>query len=351
MSPIPQYAASADEEYWIGQHGPLAIIGDTQRTSLQECFFMNREVNDREQKILVNALAHEDPKPSKVVHLGDTVFYGSHAWHWAYFDHLMKVMRQARLPMVPMIGNHEADWGDSVAKRKATREHIAKRWPWFKSAGPSYYSTVWNHSLALIMLDSNKESIAKSSWNWAQQEAWFKQTMQTYDADKAIRGILVFIHHAPYTNSPIVDPDLNAQDFVPTVCTSAKALAVISGHAHGYERFTGADPSARRGGRSTTIANACGASKVPFIVSGGGGGPREGYLPEQSWGLKDTATGDAAKYEKLKGIHIKVTHGRRPFNYLLISQDSPSHLTVRVRGLSKGEPHVHDLERFELPLK
>lgn len=337
---LPQYVHDSGAE----PEGPLAIIADTQRTSFWECSFLLREINDVEQQTVLAALGAESPRPSRLVHVGDKVYQGDSAAHWAFFDNVMKPVTDAGIPVLPMIGNHEADFGSYAA----AREHMGKRWPDFQLPGLTYYTSVWNSSIALVMLDSNKDNLGIDGW--VAQAEWFAAAMQRFGEDPVIRGILVFVHHAPYTNSPIVDPDLNVQDaFVPTLCSSRKALAMISGHAHGYERFEGASASARRDGMaSAAIRSQCGNRKIPFIVSGGGGGPREGYRPESKWGLRDVATGDAAKYEE-KSFHFKTAHGRRPFNYLLLSQRSAASLTVRVRGIAKNETRVHDLETFELP--
>ena len=46
------------------------------------------------------------------------------------------------------------------------------------------------------------------------------------------------MHHAPFTNSSLVgDNDYAQKNFVPPFMAASKTLAVITGHAHGYERF------------------------------------------------------------------------------------------------------------------
>jgi hypothetical protein len=63
------------------------------------------------------------------------------------------------------------------------------------------------------------------------------------------------LHHAPYTNSSLVSDAIDVrQAFVPAFFASRKTRAMVTGHAHGYERFV-------REGKT-------------FIVTGGGGGPR-----------------------------------------------------------------------------
>ena len=74
------------------------------------------------------------------------------------------------------------------------------------------------------------------------------------DADPKVRGVLVFTHHPPYTNSTVTKDESHVQQaFVGPFVAAKKTLALLSGHAHGYEHFI--------------------EQRKHFVVSGGGGGP------------------------------------------------------------------------------
>jgi hypothetical protein len=123
---------------------------------------------------------------------------------------------------------------------------------------------------------------------------------------------LVFVHHPPFTNSKVVDGDLHVRrDILPAFAASAKTLAMMSGHAHGYEHFV--------------------QSGKHFIVSAGGGGPRGLLHARRAGEPKDVFEGAAP----------------RPFNYLLVYQDDAG-IVVETRGIPQGETAMRVLETTSL---
>jgi hypothetical protein len=85
--------------------GRVAVIADLQRTSYLEFW---RESNDPERAALVQALAAA--RPDAVFVIGDLVFDGGSARHWADLDALMAPVRDAGIPVFAAFGNHEY-WG------------------------------------------------------------------------------------------------------------------------------------------------------------------------------------------------------------------------------------------------
>ena len=287
--------------------GTVAILGDTQRTSWQECT-IGREVNDREQLILIESLRRASP--DLVVLVGDAVFDGSSAGHWSYFDWLMRGLREDEISILPALGNHDY-WGDNDRALARVRE----RFP--RLSAQTWYADVWG-SVGMIWLDSN---VADVGDGWEAQRRWFETTLADLDARPDVRGVLVFLHHPPYTNSTVIGPDEAVRSaFVGPFCDSQKTLAMFSGHAHGYERF-------ERG-----AAEGCGARTRQLIVSGGGGGPRPSSLRQGA----ETGQEDAF-----------VAPAPRPFNYVLLTQ-SERGLSARVVGLDSGERETREIERYEL---
>jgi len=278
---------------------PLAVMGDTQRTSVFECL-IGREVNDREQLALMGALSRD--APGALVMVGDMVFDGSSAAHWTHFDDVLAPIRRLNIPVLAVMGNH-----DYWLSTRRGRAHAGARFPRLRDK-------TWYHErygkLGLIFLDSNRSKIEA---DWQAQAAWFRDVLAAFDADPQTRGVLVFAHHPPYTRSPIVPGDLDVREvFVKPILASPKTLGLVSGHAHGYERYL-------REGKH-------------FIVSGGGGGPRPRTLVSANKaGLDDQYAGPTP----------------RPFNYLLI-EEGDAGVRVRVRGLDKGEEEIRDLESFDI---
>jgi hypothetical protein len=107
----------------------------------------------------------------------------------------------------------------------------------------------------------------------------------------------------------VAEDQADAREFAHELYQSERGLALISAHAHGFERYLfrrdTADP---RPGRA-------------FIVSAGGGGPRPHWR----------RPGAPADLSKLAWP--------RPFNYLLLSQDTDA-VQIDVHGLEKGEQRV-----------
>ena len=167
----------------------------------------------------------------------------------------------------------------------------------------------------MIFLNSNHAEMSDSLWR--QQISWLKEILTHWSVDDAIRGIIAFAHHPPYTNSVVVSSDIKVRsDIVKTFCDSNKAMVMVSGHAHGYERFENVqDPLG--------CANA-----LQFIVSGGGGGPRPKGLKQE---LKDSY----------------ISGSPRPFNFLIFDGFNNS-VRISTHGLHKGQSNIHLLEQITM---
>jgi Icc-related predicted phosphoesterase len=278
---------------------PIAIIGDLQKTSLPE-IFMGRESNDEERVLLVNEISGLDP--AMMVILGDMVFDGSDANEWFGFDRLLEPVRKEKIPVYPVLGNHEY-WGlNSTAKK-----NFRSRFPQLKKS--EWYIQKYD-SIVMVFLNSNRADMTAGGWD--KQEAWYDKKLKEFDADPSVKAVVTFLHHPAYTNSIVTgdEPDVQLA-FVPAYLKSEKCLVMISGHAHTYERF-------RKDGKT-------------FIVSGGGGGPRVG-LNDGTGFHKDLYTGSSP----------------RPFHFLLLSREQ-SGLKITVRGLLKRSSVFFTMEEIHIP--
>jgi Icc-related predicted phosphoesterase len=297
----PVYSASDKQISAIGKKCsfPIAAVGDLQRTSLWE-YMIGRESNDVERKEIIGSISGQNP--GSVILLGDMVFEGDNIDHWKYFDTLMIPLEEKNIAIFPVIGNHEY-----YGKNRIALKYLTNRFPVLKRK--HWYTEICD-SIALIFLDSNESEYSDKEWNG--QIEWFKNKLSDFDNKSSIKGILVFEHHPPYTNSLITGDEMTVQRaFVPAFDKSRKTLAFISGHAHTYERF---------------IENG-----KTFIISGGGGGPR--VL------LK---TGPDKHYDYYNGP------SPRPFNYLLINKKDNG-ISFTVKGVNKGSSRFFTLEKFTIP--
>lgn len=280
--------------------GTLALIGDTQRTLWLERL-IGREDNDAERAALVRDLLTQNP--GTVVLLGDMTCSGGARDEWQEFDALFAPLREASVPMLALLGNHEYWGADNGALANATGR--------FPQLGQQHWYSRMFGRLALVFLDSNRGALGEDAWT--EQVEWYLRTLAELEARAAVGGVLVLAHHPPYTNSRTTADDEDVQRaFLPGFFAARKTLAFVSGHTHAYERF-------EKEGRT-------------FVVSGGGGGPRVRLLQ-----------GPDARHQDLSAAPAP-----RPFHYLLVEQNAAG-AQVTVRGLDKGESSARVVDRFSLP--
>lgn len=278
--------------------GRFAVVGDLQRTSRAEFW---RESNPEERRRLVAEIAARGP--DFVVGLGDLVFQGSSQADWRAFDALTAPLREAGIPILPILGNHEY-W---LRPRIALRNFFGR----FPTLDGRHWHADTYGSLGLLFLDSNERQLGREAWR--EQEAWLGETLARFDADTAVAGVVVFSHHPPYTNSTVTGDELHVRrTFVPPFAAAKKTIAMISGHVHSYEHFL-------REGKS-------------FLVAGGGGGPRVRL-----------ARGAARRHDDDLFDGPELRH----FHFLACTPGA-SGLDVEVVGLEKGGESFPPLSRFTL---
>ena len=219
------------------QRGRFAIVGDLQPISRLEVW---RQSNVQAGRQLIDQIVAECPDFLAIV--GDLVLWGASAAAWATFDELALPLWQARVPILPLLGNH--DYG---LARHAGLTHFFTRFPQLDRR--HWFSTTYG-PLGLIFLDSNVRRLPAAHWDV--QDRWYRQELARFERMPSIRGVLVLLHHPPYTNSTLVaDSRAVQRTFVPLFLQSPKTLAMVAGHVHSYERYI-------RAGKT-------------FLVTGGGG--------------------------------------------------------------------------------
>jgi 3',5'-cyclic AMP phosphodiesterase CpdA len=292
-------AAAPHPEPIAFRTGRFAAVGDLQRTSLAEIW---RESNDLEREKIIGSIAAE--APDFVALLGDLVFRGSSAAGWSRFDRLAAPLRENRIPVVPVLGNHEY-W----IKPKQAMANFFARFP--RLDGRHWHAARYG-PLAVVALDSNIRFLSRSDWQ--RQREWFTEELVAAEVDPEVRGVLVLVHHPPYTNSTVTADELHVQEtFVPPFQASTTAMAMLSGHVHSYERF-------HRGGKT-------------YVVAGGGGGPRIRL-----------AQGARRRHEDDLFEGPAVRH----FHYLL-GNVGPEGIEFEMKGIPKGGREFEPLDRFFLP--
>ncbi|MBI5517700.1 MAG: metallophosphoesterase [Deltaproteobacteria bacterium] len=274
----------------------FALVADLQRTSWLEFW---REQNDPERAQIVAAIARE--RPAFVVMVGDLVFDGSSAAEWEAFDRLCEPLRE--IPCYGALGNHEF-W--------SLGDHLGRFFARYPHQRPHRWSALKRGPLWVVLLDSNPGAMTKALWE--AQEQWFRQTLADADGAPSVRGVLVLVHHPPFTNSAVTGDSRAVQRaFLPAFFGARKTLAMVSGHAHTLERF-------ERQGRA-------------FLVCGGGGGPRHRLLQ----GVRRRHPDDLVKGPALRDFHY------------VLGAVTDEGLTLRVLGLPKGATAFYPLDAASLP--
>ncbi len=280
---------------------PLVILGDTQKTSLAERVIFRREKNKGVSKKILNAISKEEI--AGVIHLGDAIFNSASKKEWNQFDTYSNEIRDKKIPMQLLMGNHEY-WGHDYFALK----NVFKR---FKSLEKSRWSFKIYNNIGLIFIDSNVDSLSREKWQ--QQLIWYRSTIKKLEADPTISSIIVFSHHPPFSNSELTGDEEHVQkSFVPEFFKSKKAIAFFAGHAHGFERFI-------KKGKS-------------FIVSAGGGGPRVKYSQDP-------------KHRDLSSLSYP-----RPFHYLVMKQKDLG-LSFEMKGFNLISEELQTIDQFEIRFK
>lgn len=259
----------------------IAVIGDQQRTSWVEFW---KESNTEHVRVVSSAMLK---KPDVLLLLGDHVFCSSSKADWQFFDEIMQPVHDAGIPVFPLFGNHEYFGNQDVGLQNMQSRFAAARRTWYR----------WDaDSVAYIMLNSNWHNLGEDST--LLQRSWFEEQLAQCDKDVTIRAVVVSSHHPPFTNSTVVHDDAVLRDtYVPLFMNAAKTDLWLSGHCHALEVF-------ERSGKR-------------FVVSGGGGGPRQRLL-----------TGVDARYTDVVG-----GGPLRPLHSIMLQRHG-AHMVVTVDSLS-----------------
>lgn len=215
------------------------IFGDTRRTLWLEFW---RRQHDEERGRVIRRIVEESP--AFIVNTGDLVGNASSNSAWEYFDREHAPVRERKIPYYPVLGNHEY-WGSL----ERARRNVMVRFPHLKNR--TWYEVRIRH-LMLLMLDSNFGDLRESEV--VEQDRWLDERLEIARKDFTIRGVFLFCHHPPYTNSKVHGPSQAVRDhFERRAVQCPKVKALFCGHVHAYERFF--------------------ENGLPVVVSGGGGAP------------------------------------------------------------------------------
>ena len=184
-------------------------------------------------------------QPTVFFLLGDVVNLGYSDRQWRPIDRYLQVLREAKVPVHAILGNHEVMGRPLEGQRK-----FQERFPDHERTG---YLKRFD-TTGVVLLNSNFRALSRSEDE--QQVAWLQKTLTELDEDGDVHAVIVCCHHSPFTNSRIVKPSKEVEEkFVPLYLNSRKARLFLSGHCHAFEHYK--------------------VKGKDFLVIGGGGGLRQ----------------------------------------------------------------------------
>jgi hypothetical protein len=224
----------------------VLFVSDAQSPIFLEKLKLRSNNNDRAREMICTQMLAE--RPDGIFTLGDMVSLGWYRLTWEWFDKFLHSAREAKVPIFPILGNHDLMFYPSTGA-----EEFRLRFPWYSNTGYA----VRAGKLAVTMLNSNFGRL--SDLERTQQLAWLDSTLRTFEVDSSVGVVIVACHHPPFTNSTIVSPSTEVREsFVPLYLRYPKCKVFLSGHCHAFEHF-------RYEGKD-------------FLVMGGGGGLQQPLL-------------------------------------------------------------------------
>jgi 3',5'-cyclic AMP phosphodiesterase CpdA len=227
-------------------------------------------------------------RPKALFLLGDIVSIGSDINLWEDVDDNLKQMRNERIPVYAVPGNHEYMFVSSFGILNFTQ-----RFPYLPDNG--FFRIV--DSIAIIMLNSNFGYLSPMDYQF--QLDYYHRIMKELDTASSVKFIVVACHHSPFTNSTIVDPSADVRkQFVPLFEKTKKAKLFLSGHSHNLEYFINMDKN--------------------YLVIGGGGGLKQPL------------------YEKgYRKYSDEIENNFKPVYFYILLKRKGNDLTITSRGLNR----------------
>jgi hypothetical protein len=251
----------------ITQSGQIVFhaVGDTGNTRGPES---QNLVADK----LVSDFTDQDPKerPTFFLHLGDVIYSFGEAQY--YYDQFYEPYRDYPAPIVALAGNHDGmvPPGTKAATLAAFLENFcAREFEITPEAGglsrtaqiqPGVFYTFEAPFLRVLTLYSNvleDPGVISDPHIGHSQLDYLKAALGRVKSD-GFKGALILAHHHPaYTAGSKHGWSEQMLSQIDAACNAAGVWphAVLSGHAHNYQRFT------RHHGQT----------QIPYIISGNGG--------------------------------------------------------------------------------
>jgi hypothetical protein len=233
-----QYRIRADSDLVVPD-GSFRTLPAPASDSLNFVVFGDNRTNHSPHADVVRQILKEQPAPTLLINTGDLVEHGENLEEWnTYFQIEHDLL--AKVPIFPAIGNHEDNdplYFSLFRTPSNGTSDGAGRWYSF-DAGPAHFA-----ALDVVFSDVTPGTA---------QYRWLDADLAR--SDRPFK--FVFFHYPPYNASTPHGPNLQLRVALENMFIARKVTAVLTGHAHIYERAEGA-----------------GTPPLEYFVSGGSGAP------------------------------------------------------------------------------
>lgn len=273
-----------------GAHGPAVVtaIQNAGQIVFHSVGDTGNVTGPADQNLVADKLTSDfdetDPRavPSFFFHLGDVIYSFGEAKY--YYDQFYDPYRDYPGPIFAIAGNH-----DGMVAPKTSTPSLEAFIENFCQAGqpphrtpeagglartaqiqPGVYFTLEAPFVRILALYSNSLEdpgvISSQNGTYSIPDAqldFLNAALARVNAEKYTGALIIALHHPPYVAATPVQPELSHSGSplvlkdIDAACekNSVWPHAILSGHAHNYQRFTRHD----------------GARDTPFIIAGGGG--------------------------------------------------------------------------------
>jgi hypothetical protein len=218
--------------------------------------------DSRYRRGIVDAIAHASEKPDFLVMTGDIVYKGDDDHDWHVFDEETKPLRDQKITILPVLGNHDVHGTKGQSKFTDHFDEL-KSHSQLKTHG--WYLVSYGNA-EFLMLDSQSSYDEHSP-----QGDWFRRKLKAVPEELAF--LFVVVHHPLVTHASRIPSvyHCNGRNSKPVLGHKVESaekhlnalleqfskahpsvrLVVLSGHNHNYERYV--------------------VNRITYIVTAGGG--------------------------------------------------------------------------------
>ncbi|MBV9484082.1 MAG: metallophosphoesterase [Acidobacteria bacterium] len=232
--------------------------GDTRFTDPRTCEFSDSDF----RRQLIDGMVHTAQKPDFVIITGDVVYRGDNEDDWHVFDDETKELRNKKISLLPVLGNHDVR-GTTGQSKFVDHFEALKPHPQLKAQG--WYLVNYANT-EFLMLDSQSSYTQDSP-----QGDWMRKKLKAVPEELAF--LFIVLHHPLVTHASrlpsvyrchdrysrpalghdVEDAEKHLKILLEEFSKTHRGIRIVvfSGHNHNYERYV--------------------ENRITYVVTAGGG--------------------------------------------------------------------------------